>query len=184
MSITGRQGVRITAIAACAAAALGTAAVAGMPGEPPASDDSYYDTDTFTKSQTATKRQTAPQVASRDMTRRYYQAFRLIGSLVLNLDGQRIGQVDDLILDKTGNVKQVLVDLNDAPGADGGAVGISPHRAEVVSTEGARVTVIRVDLTREELIQAQLVRLKSDARAPAQRGAGTPDMHREYGPLY
>ena len=115
MSITARQGARITAIAVCAMAALGTAAGAAMPGDPPASDDSYYDTSTFDTA-TVAERQTAPQTASRDMPVRYYRAYRLIGSQVLNLDGQRIGQVDKLILDKTGNVKQVLVFLHDALG--------------------------------------------------------------------
>ena len=68
--------------------------------------------------------------------------------------------------------------------ADGGAIAISPHRAEIVSTDNARVTVIRVDLSREEIIHAQFSQLKSNARAPAQRGAGSPELHRSYGPLY
>lgn len=124
------------------------------------------------------------RLASRDMAERYYQAYRLIGSAVLNLDGERIGRIDNLILNDQGEVKRVLVTLGDMPDADGGAVAISPHRAEIVSTDGSKVTVIRVDLSREELVQAQLTRLKSNARAPAQRGAGLPEIHRTYGPLY
>lgn len=124
------------------------------------------------------------RLASRDMAERYYRAYRLIGSHVLNLDGQRIGQVASVILDDHGDVRQVLIALADTEDSDGGAIAISPHRAEVVSTAGTLVTVIRVDLSREELIQAQLVRLKSNARAPAQRGTATPEPHREYGPLY
>lgn len=124
------------------------------------------------------------QLAARDMAERYYRAYRLIGSHVLNLDGQRIGQVANVVLDDRGDVRQVLVALTDTHDSDGGSIAVSPHRTEVVSTTGAFVTVIRVDLSREELIQAQLVRLKSDARAPAQRGAAPPDPHREYGPLY
>ena len=118
------------------------------------------------------------------MAQHYYQAYRLIGSHVLNLDGKRIGQVSGVSLDDHGDVRTMTISLTDTSDADGGAISISPHRAEVVSTNGALVTVIRVDLSREELVQAQLVRLKSDARAPAQRGADMPDLHREYGPLY
>lgn len=128
--------------------------------------------------------QDLPRLASRDMTERYYQAYRLIGSAVLNLDGERIGRIDNLILNDRGEIRQVLVTLGDMPDADGGAIAISPHRAEIVSTDGSKVTVIRVDLSREELVQAQLTRLKSNARAPAQRGAGLSEIHRTYGPLY
>ena len=174
MSDTKRQGARIIAIAACAVTALGAAAVAGTP-DAPSGRSSTFDT---------VQQPAATQLASRDMAERYYQAYRLIGSHVLNLEGKRIGEVASVILDSHGDVRQVLIALADLHDADGGSIAISPHRAEVVSTAGTTVTVIRVDLSREEIIQAQLVRLKSNARAPAQREAGMPDLHREFGPLY
>ena len=118
------------------------------------------------------------------MAEQYYSAYRLIGSHVLNLGGNRIGQVSRIVLDDRGEVEQVMIALADASHADGGVIAVSPYRAEIVSTRGARVTVIRIDLSREELVQAQLVRLKWNARAPAPRGAGPSEQHRGYGPLY
>ena len=171
MRNTKRQGLFFLALASGAALSFGSAqATVRSPG------------DRASPSTTQTAR--LPHLASRDMAQHYYQAYRLIGSHVLNLDGKRIGQVSGVSLDDHGDVRTMTISLTDASDADGGAISISPHRAEVVSTNGALVTVIRVDLSREEIVQAQLVRLKSDARAPAQRGAGMPDLHREYGPLY
>ncbi len=127
---------------------------------------------------------TGLQLAARDDTQLYYQAYRLIGSYVLNLSGERIGQVDDLIIDNEGKVTQVLIALKESTDMDGSPVPISPYRAEVVSVSGANVTVIRIDLTREELVQAQLTRLKSDARAPVSRGTDRPDQWRHEDPLF
>lgn len=124
------------------------------------------------------------EVAARDMTGRYFKVYRLIGSHVLNLAGQRIGQVENLVLNDRGNITKVIVALSKAHDGNAGAIAIPPQRTEVISTDGAYVTVIRVDMTREEILQAQIVRHKPNARAPAQRGAGMPEMHRETRPLY
>jgi sporulation protein YlmC with PRC-barrel domain len=170
------QGRCFLAIATCAAAALGTAHA-----DQPTLDSGPQQEAQVGNAQNAAQ---ALRVASRDMVERYYRAYQLIGSYVLNLDGQRIGQVENLVLDEHGEVQQVLVTLSDNSDSDGGPIAISPHRAEIVSTAGSRVTVIRIDLTREELVQAQLVHLKSDARAPAEREAGQPDAHDEIRSLY
>jgi sporulation protein YlmC with PRC-barrel domain len=185
MHNTKRQGLVFLALASCAAASLGTArATPPAPGTGIVTEGAAASQDANGNAASAMRVARLPHLASRDMAEHYYQAYRLIGSHVLNLDGKRIGQVSGVILDDHGDVRKVMIALTDASDAEGGAIAISPHRAEVVSTNGALVTVIRVDLSREEIVQAQLVRLKSDARAPAQRGAGLPDLHREYGPLY
>jgi sporulation protein YlmC with PRC-barrel domain len=170
------QGECFLAIAIGAAAALGTAEA----GQPTPASGLQREAPFGNAQQPGHAR----RVASRDMVERYYRAYDLIGSYVLNLDGQRIGEVDNLVLDQNGEVKQVLVALYDSFDSDGGPIAISPHRAEIVSTQGARVTVIRIDLTREEIVQAQLVGLKSDARGPAAREAGIPDAHDEIRSLY
>lgn len=176
-----RQGLVLLALASCAAAAFGTArATIPAPGDGNAATAHEMKTRATARADAAH----LPRLASRDMAEHYFQAYRLVGSHVLNLDGKRIGEVSRVILDDRGDVERVMIALTDASDADGGAIAVSPYRAEIVSTDGAFVTVIRVDLSREELVQAQLVRLKWNARAPAQRGAGMPDLHREFGPLY
>jgi len=179
MRKTRQQGISVLAMVPCVALALGVAHATQ-----PTKDDVSNGSDFVTMASLRSAPDAAPRVASRDMAERYYQAYRLIGSAVLNLDGARIGEVDNLILNDRGEIRQMLVALTDTKDADGGAIAISPHRAEIVSTDGARVTVIRVDLSREEIIHAQFSQLKSNARAPAQRGAGSPELHRSYGPLY
>jgi len=179
MRKTRQQGISVLAMVPCAALALGVAHATQ-----PTQDDVSNGSDFATMVSLHSSAVAAPRVASRDMAEHYYQAYRLIGSAVLNLNGARIGEVDNLILNDRGEIKQMLVALTDTKDVDGGAIAISPHRAEIVSTDGARVTVIRVDLSREEIIHAQFSQLKSNARAPAQRGAGSPELHRSYGPLY
>lgn len=105
---------------------------------------------------------------------RFYSSHRIVGSHVLTLGGDNIGQVDDLVVDDTGQVKKVLVAVRDTPEMDGGPVLVAPHRAQVVSVEGAQVKVIRIDLTKEELQRAQLATLKTRVRAPERRGTGSP----------
>lgn len=178
-----QPGVSVLAMASCAALACGA-----LIGGAWAAQSTYGGTTgggvaTSTAALKSTPRN-LPRLATRDMAERYYQAYRLIGSTVLNLDGERIGRVDNLVLNDQGEVRQVLVALGDMPNGDGGTIAIASHRAEIVSTDGSKVTVIRIDLSREELIQAQLAQLKWNARAPAQRGAGLPEPHRSYGPLY
>ena len=107
-------------------------------------------------------------------TERFYSSHRIVGSHVLTLGGDNIGQVDDLVVDNTGQVKKVLVAVRDTPEMDGGPVLVAPHRAQVVSVEGAQVKVIRIDLTKEELQRAQLATLKTRVRAPERRGTGSP----------
>ncbi len=107
-------------------------------------------------------------------TDRYYSSHRIVGSHVLTLGGDNIGQVDDLVVDDSGQVKNVLVAVRDTAEMDGGPVLVAPHRAQVVSVEGAQVKVIRIDLTKEELQRAQLASLKTRVRAPETRGTGSP----------
>lgn len=162
------------------AALLLIAAGAGSAIATPATSSTVVATNVNTVPHTAT----GLQVAARDDAQIYYQAYRLIGSYVLNLSGERIGQVDDLIINKEGKVTQMMIALKDSIDMDGSPVPISPYRAEIVSVAGSHVTVIRVDMTREELVQAQLTRLKTDARAPVSRGTDRPDQWRHKGPLF
>jgi len=186
MRKTRKPDITVLAMASCAALALGTVLGGAVPGGAHASQQTFGGTAGGEVTGPVAAPTFAPpsRLASRDMAERYYQVYRLVGSAVLNLDGERIGRVDNLILNDQGEIQQMLVKLGDTRDADGGAIAISPHRAEIVSTDGSRVTVIRVDLSREELVQAQLARLKSNARAPAQREAGQPVLHRIFGPLY
>lgn len=106
---------------------------------------------------------------------RYYWSHRLVGSHVLNMQGQNIGRVNALVVDGRGTLTKMLVALNEQFDIDGTPVPIEPYRAQIVSAKDARVTVIRINLTRDELFRAQISQLQSRAisadRAPAKRDA-------------
>lgn len=116
--------------------------------------------------------------AARNNVEHYYWSHRLVGSHVLNMRSQHIGRVNALVVDKQGTLTKVLVALNEQFDTDGTPVPVNPHRAEVVSTKNARVTIIRINLTRDELVRAQLSQLQSRAKPanwePVERDAGTP----------
>ena len=90
------------------------------------------------------------RTAARNNVERYYWSHRLVGSHVLNMRGQHIGRVDALVVNKRGTLTKVLVALNEQFDADDTPVPVEPNRAEIVSTKDARVTIIRIDLTRAE----------------------------------
>ena len=159
-------------------AAVGATAFAGVAAA--ASHDVSESTQIATPAQAGSHQ----SVAARDKVHRYYGAHQLIGSHVLNLSGERIGQVSNLVIDDAGKIKQVLIALKDSLDMDGAAVPVAPHRAEIVSVEGAQITIIRVNMTREELVQAQLTRLKTNARAPVERETGGPVRQHLVDPLF
>lgn len=104
--------------------------------------------------------------ASRNNVERYYWSHRLVGSHVLNMQGQNIGRVNALVVDERGTLTKMLVTLNDRFDVDGMSVPVEPNRAEIVSAGNAKVTIIRIDLTRDELLRAQLSQLQSRAKSP------------------
>lgn len=116
--------------------------------------------------------------AYRNNVERYYWSHRLVGSHVLNMRGQNIGRVNALVVDERGTLTKMLVALNERFDVDGTPVPIEPYRAEIVSAKNARVTIIRINLTKDELVRAQLSQLKSRAKPsntePATRDAGKP----------
>ena len=173
-----KSGIRIIMAAVGVAAFAGAATAASR--DVPKSTRMTTPTQAGDHQSVATPR----QVAARDNVHRYYGAHQLIGSHVLNLSGERIGQVSNLIIDDAGKIRQVLVALKDSLDMDGAAVPVAPHRAEIVSVEGAQITIIRVDMTREELVQAQLTRLKTNARAPVERETGWPVRQHLVDPLF
>ena len=178
MSTANKSRIRIILAAVSATAFAGTASAAS----PDFSDRFHVTTPTATD---AHQSATAPQrFAARDKIYRYYGAHQLIGSHVLNLSGERIGQVSNLVIDDAGKIKQVLIALKESLDMDGAAVPVAPHRAEIISVAGAQITIIRVNMTREELVQAQLTRLKTNARAPAERETGRPVRQHLVDPLF
>jgi hypothetical protein len=110
---------------------------------------------------------------------RYYWSHRLVGSHVLNMRGQNIGRVNALIVNERGTLTKMLVALNERFDMDGTPVPVEAHRAEIVSARNARVTIIRINLTRDEMVRAQLTQLQSRAKPtngePAERDAGLPE---------
>jgi len=116
------------------------------------------------------------QRAFRNTVERYYWSHRLVGSHVLNMQGQNIGRVNALVVNERGALTKVIVALNEQFDTDGTPVPIEPYRAEIVSENNARITVIRVDMTKAEIQRAQLSQLQSRAMptntAPARREAG------------
>jgi sporulation protein YlmC with PRC-barrel domain len=100
------------------------------------------------------------------------RASKMIGSTVYDIQNRKIGSVQDLILDKSGKVDAVVVDVGSFLGMGGKNVAIAPGD---IKTDNNRLTL---DRTKEQLQQMAEYRLEN-----RNTGAGTSTSPTEGGRL-
>jgi sporulation protein YlmC with PRC-barrel domain len=100
------------------------------------------------------------------------RASKMIGSAVYDVQNRKIGSVQDLVLDKSGKVDAVVVDVGSFLGMGGKDVAISPSD---IKTDNNRLTL---DRTKEQLQQMAEYRLED-----RNTGAGTSTSPTEGGRL-
>jgi sporulation protein YlmC with PRC-barrel domain len=82
------------------------------------------------------------------------RASKMIGSAVYDVQNRKIGSVQDLILDKSGKIDAVVVDVGSFLGIGGKDVAVSPSD---IKTDHNRLTL---DRTKEQLQQMAQYRLE------------------------
>ena len=75
------------------------------------------------------------------------RASKMIGSAVYDMQNQKIGSVDDVILNKDGKVDAVVIDVGSFLGMGGKSVAVEPNE---LKTDNNRLTL---DRTKEQLKQ-------------------------------
>jgi sporulation protein YlmC with PRC-barrel domain len=111
-----------------------------------------------TYAQTATSHDTLPHSIQTDEIR----ASKMIGSAVYDVQNRKIGSVDDVILNKTGKIDAVVIDVGSFLGMGGKDVAVPPSD---IKTDNNRLTL---DRTKEQLQQMASYDLKN-----GNTGAGT-----------
>jgi sporulation protein YlmC with PRC-barrel domain len=111
-----------------------------------------------TYAQTATSHDTLPHSIQTDEIR----ASKMIGSAVYDVQNRKIGSVDDVILNKTGKIDAVVIDVGSFLGMGGKDVAVPPSD---IKTDNNRLTL---DRTKEQLQQMASYDLKN-----GNSGAGT-----------
>lgn len=102
------------------------------------------------------------------------RAENLMGMTVISGDGERIGEVQDLIFDQSETITGVVVGVGGFLGIGEKRVGLNWEQAEVQQNPDTNEEVILVNLTREELESAPEFQTSEEQAAEDEAGAVAP----------
>jgi sporulation protein YlmC with PRC-barrel domain len=102
------------------------------------------------------------------------RAENLMGMTVLSDDGERIGEVQDLIFDESEQITGVVVGVGGFLGIGEKRVGLNWEQAEVQQNPDTNEEVITVNLSREELEAAPEFQTTEEQAAEDEAGAVAP----------
>jgi sporulation protein YlmC with PRC-barrel domain len=98
------------------------------------------------------------------------RVYRLIGSKVVGADGQTIGKVDDLLLDRDQKLAGVVVSVGGFLGVGSKSVALPPDRVDISQAYGDE-RVVKIQATKEELIAAPAFKTRETLKAEADEQA-------------
>src|ERR1700740_3442847 len=98
------------------------------------------------------------------------RVYRLIGSKVVGADGQEIGKVDDLLLDRDQKLAGVIVSVGGFLGVGSKSVALPADRVDISQAYGDQ-RVVKIDATKEELAAAPAFRTREAMKAEADEQA-------------
>jgi sporulation protein YlmC with PRC-barrel domain len=82
-------------------------------------------------------------------------ASKFRGTDVLGADGKKIGDVTDILFDKTGKIEAFVVSIGGFLGMGSKEVALAPNSFDVVPGENGAADKLKVSLSQDELKQAQ-----------------------------
>lgn len=98
------------------------------------------------------------------------RVYRLVGSKVLGPDGQDVGKVDDLLLDRDQKLAGVIVSVGGFLGVGSKSVALPADRVDISQAYGDQ-RVVKIDATKEELAAAPAFRTREAMKAEADEQA-------------
>ncbi len=98
------------------------------------------------------------------------RVYRLIGSKVIGPDGQTIGKVDDLLLDRDQKMTAIIVGVGGFLGVGSKDVALPASRVDISQAYGDE-RVVKVQSTKEELAEAPAFKSKETQKAEAEEQA-------------
>jgi sporulation protein YlmC with PRC-barrel domain len=98
------------------------------------------------------------------------RVYRLVGSKVLGPDGQDVGKVDDLLLDRDQKLVGVIVSVGGFLGVGSKSVALPANRVDISQAYGDQ-RVVKIDATKEELVAAPAFKTRETMKAEADEQA-------------
>jgi sporulation protein YlmC with PRC-barrel domain len=98
------------------------------------------------------------------------RVYRLVGSKAIGADGQAIGKVDDLLLDRDQRMVAVIVSVGGFLGVGSKSVALPAGRVDISQAYGDE-RVVKVDATKEELMAAPAFKTREVMKAEADEQA-------------
>jgi sporulation protein YlmC with PRC-barrel domain len=98
------------------------------------------------------------------------RVYRLIGSKVVGPDGQDVGKVDDLLLDRDQKLVGVIVSVGGFLGVGSKSVALPANRVDISQAYGDQ-RVVKIDATKEELVAAPAFKTRETMKAEADEQA-------------
>jgi len=98
------------------------------------------------------------------------RVYRLIGSKVVDPEGQTIGKVDDLLLDRDQKMVAVIVSVGGFLGIGSKSVALPANRVDISQAYGDQ-RVVKIDATKEELASAPAFKTREAMKAEADEQA-------------
>jgi sporulation protein YlmC with PRC-barrel domain len=98
------------------------------------------------------------------------RVYRLVGSKALGPDGQAIGKVEDLLLDRDQKLAGVIVSVGGFLGVGSKSVALPASHVDISEAYGDE-RVVKIDATKEELAAAPAFKTRETMKAEAEQEA-------------
>lgn len=98
-------------------------------------------------------------------------ASKFKGTNVMSADNQKIGDVSDILFDKTGKIEAFIISVGGFLGVGAKEVALAPNSFDVIPGRNGNADVLKLSLNKEELMQAQNFARYEPPR-PATTGSG------------
>ena len=103
-----------------------------------------------------------------------WMASKFNGTDVLGSDNQKIGDISDILFDKSGKIDAFVVSVGGFLGVGSKEVALNPSAFEVVPGKDGAADKLKVSMTKEQLQQAQnFARYEPPRARPATTGSST-----------
>jgi len=156
-------------IAAAIGALTASTTLAQTPGSPPSSAPAPAPSVTASPPAAAAKAGKADFVMSQKPDQ--WLASKFKGTDVLGADNKKIGDVSDILFDKTGKIEAFVISVGGFLGVGAKEIAVVPSSFDVIPAQNGASAKLKLSLTEDEIKQAQNF-ARYEPPKPATTGSG------------
>jgi sporulation protein YlmC with PRC-barrel domain len=101
-------------------------------------------------------------------------ASKFKGTDVVGSDNQKIGDVSDILFEKSGKIQAFVISVGGVLGVGAKEVALAPNSFDVVPGQNGSADKLKLAMTKDELSQAETFARYEPPRPTATTGAGSP----------